>query len=97
MSNLLINTRVDVEVPDQLMIWLVQFSDFAATAKMGLTCTLCQGAIVSKGHGLHDEHLTMSCGCREFKGVNPLRLLEKRKLEKQTEALKDGTADLPVH
>ena len=96
MSNLLINTRVEVDVPDALMAWLVQFADFAGQAKMGLLCTLCKSPIVGGEHGLHDPHLTMSCACREFKGINPNVLIRRREQERLTEQLKDGSADLPV-
>lgn len=97
MSNqFILQPAVDVEVPTPLMAWLVQFAEFAGEAKMGLQCTLCKTAIVGGGHGLHDATLTMRCACRTFTGVNPNVLIQKRKLEQQTQALKDGSADLSV-
>lgn len=96
MSNLLINTRVDVEVPDGLMVWLEAFSEFASQAKMGLHCSVCKQDIVSHKHFAGDVKLTMQCGCRNFAGINPKALLERRKAEKMAEDLKNGTAGLPV-
>lgn len=95
-SPLIIQPRVDVDVPDTLMAWLVQFAEFAGEAKMGLTCTVCRAPIQSAGHGLHEPVLTMACACRTFKGINPHVLARRRELERQTAALKDGTADLSV-
>lgn len=95
-SPLLIHPREDVDVPDSLMAWLVQFADFAGQAKMGLICTLCKTSIVGGEHGLHAPHLTMSCACRAFKGINPNVLLRRRELERQTEQLKDGSADVSM-
>lgn len=96
MSNLLIQPRVDVEIPDPLMRRLIEFSEMSAVAKIGLQCLVCKQAVVGGNHGLYDEHLTMSCACRQFTGVNPIALLKKREVERQTAALKDGSADLPL-
>jgi hypothetical protein len=95
-SPLIIQARVEVDVPDALMAWLVQFAEFAGEAKMGLTCNLCKSPIVGGAHGLNDPHLTMSCGCRSFKGINPNVLMRRREQQRLTEQLKDGSADLPV-
>lgn len=95
-SALILQPRVDVEVPDALMAWLVQFAEFAGEAKLGLTCTVCRSPVVGGAHGLHEAQLRMSCACRQFVGVNPLVLVKRREQERLTESLKDGTADLSV-
>ena len=96
MSGLLINLKVDVEIPDGLMVWLHAFSEFASEAHMGLHCSVCKQDIVSHKHFAGDVKLTMQCGCRSFTGINPAALLERRKAEKLAESLKDGTAGLSL-
>ena len=96
-SPFLIQPRVHVDVPDELMLWLRNFSEFAEQAHMGLHCTVCRQDIVCEKVFYGTVKLTMKCGCREFVGIDPVALAQKRQAEKLTQELKDGTADLSLH
>lgn len=96
MSGLLIQPREPIEIPHELMLFLKTFSEFAQTARMGLHCAICKQDIVGGSHFAGDVKLTMQCGCRKFVGIDQVALVQKRNAERQTEALKHGTADLSV-
>lgn len=96
MSSLLIQAREPIELPNELMLWLRTFAEFASEARMGLHCSICKQDLVGGAAFYGDLKLTMKCGCRDFVGVDPVMLLKKRESEALAEKLKSGAADLPV-
>lgn len=49
--------------------WLRQFSDVAATLKLGIHCSLCGNDVVGRNSDA-SKVFAVTCGCRELVGPN---------------------------
>ena len=58
-----------VELRPGLMEWLVQFSAFAESQRIGIHCAKCKADIIGK-NGISDHRFTAACNCREWVGLN---------------------------
>jgi len=65
-------SREEIDIPPDYLKMLLVLADTSATIRIGLHCTKCKQDIRG-ANSISDGILRAECGCRTFRGTNPMR------------------------